>query len=499
MARGRPIRLGPPSAGFYAVSSPLLSPDRTLCSGKNVYIRKQDYSVAVRPGLQLISSISSTNYPVISGTYFASENWNRVVVAVTSGNEWYASIDDGEFVNISSSSLLQEVSHTSFVPFFYDSKVWIHGCNGKTGILRWNTSQSQISEISGSPVLHDMTLCAGRIIGIDAVNFSVRWSAVNDPTVWPANAYFVLPSMGKPVTIKPLTRNIVAVFTESDIYLIYPAGNTDATAFRFEYFGTSSPPLSPVACFNFSNVLYYLTPDNVVYFFDGSSIRRISAPIENVTRRLTNVRAWLSGDISSKYVFLGYPKDGTCIVFPYDVETNIWNPPWIFPYEITVCTPALIVRGYTWGDLSSWTWGQLGLRKWEEFTPRSFPGIVLIDVNGKEMTLSGSTDTGSSLSWSFVFNPIVSDPSLMFSIDMVEAIMSADPSTPVTIRLGLSYDLMEPIMWETAGQIQREKAVKRNLDAPPVRVIMVECSGTSYIDSAICGANVYVYEKKVYL
>lgn len=499
MARGRPYRLGPPSSGFYAVTSPLLSPDKTLCSGRNVFVRRQDHSISVRPGFHTTNTISSLSNPIIAGVYFADETWNRVLIAVTSDNQWYASINEGSFTDISNSSLIREINYTSFVPFFYDSHVWIHACNGETPVIRWNTSQSEISEIADSPVLYDMTLCAGRIIGIDAVNFSIRWSAVNNPSVWPSNAYFVLPGMGRPVAIKSLTKNVLVVFTETDIYLIYPYGNTDATAFRFEYFGTSSPPVSIQVISNFSNVIYYLTVDGTVYFFDGSQIRKISLPIENITCNMSLSRSWVTSDTFNKYIFVGFPLRGETVIFAFDVEMGIWNPPWVIPYEVWSCCPAIVEYGVVWSELSTWTWQQVGLKRWEEFNPKAIPTSIFFSNDGKVLRLAGMKDGDADISWNFAFNPIVSDPSSMFIIDMVEVVTGNDLAAPVTVRLGTSFDLTNPVTWEDVGTIQTVKSVTRSLDSNPVRVIVVECSGNSHIVSPICLANVYVYEKKILL
>lgn len=170
------------------------------------------------------------------------------------------------------------------------SKSGFIATNNKDPPYLWKLGDATRTILAAAPAIA-RTVCTSMVgIGNSRVVFGnttesgtrfpsrVRWSALGDPTTYPATAIAdLLSTPDSIVAVRAFTRQTFAIYKDKSQWLGIAQQGSDAAAFRFELIDRQPGPIGPNAVYDGPhNSHVYLANDGNLYQFDGSSSRVIS-------------------------------------------------------------------------------------------------------------------------------------------------------------------------------------------------------------------------------
>jgi hypothetical protein len=181
---------------------------------------------------------------------------------------------------------------------------------------------------------HENTLW---VAGVPATTYSLFWSAVGDPTAWPAaNVTKFNPDDGLPLTALASQGPYLLVFKERGIWRVYDS-QTSANVKFADNAGTLSPRSvvpTEMGCF-------FLDPSRGVMLTDGQTTKRVS---EQIQPYLNQIAAADLPSVTAAFVrrhyYLTVKVNGVRRTLDYDTELDSW---WV--HSPTMAAVALWDRG----------------------------------------------------------------------------------------------------------------------------------------------------------
>ena len=328
----------------------------------------------------------------------------QIIVAVLqSGQQLLYAWNGQTFVSIPGGPVVQgdERDPTRFVVLGFGAdpantnlfgKQLVFSCNGQDQgkMIVWPLtsppSAYENAQSGGSPVgpfsARDIAVIADRIVAINVNDTDgpqpqrVRWSDVENGTIWHALAYDNLydGDLGNLLAIRPTSRTSGIIYAERGQWIITAQLGSNAAAFSFDRLQgaedgpVAGGPFTPAAVIDIAGRHYMVTTDQHISVCDGQTPRSISAYID----------AWLTSssqgivanpDLQQPvtlydrcrqkvWFFFNTPGDATqpaplrgayhaaCL----DLQRQIWEPPHIFPDPITAAFSLVEQMGPTWDN-----------------------------------------------------------------------------------------------------------------------------------------------------
>ena len=292
-----------PTSGLVANVPPHLAPPTSLIDGYNVYL-DIDGKLKVRSGYSPVPNgpLQPIDYPNgIVNYHDAATDLYFTVVQGRSTWQYYnasASGPGSDWTNITGSQVVNGQFNIPgrFTTFWQNGQTYVYGVNGSSPLFYWYEGLPAIIPVQSAPTTaFDVNAIANRLILIHTVEdglnypYRVRWSAVDDGTTWPVDAFADLQGssddMDFIVATRALNRLTSAIYRENSIWIMTAQAGTDATAFDFELAPNSTGingPANPSCIVNVNGIHYYFGTDGRIWTFDGINCYPISAAIDPV-------------------------------------------------------------------------------------------------------------------------------------------------------------------------------------------------------------------------
>lgn len=143
--------------------------------------------------------------------------------------------------------------------------------NGANTPSKW-TGSSTFSNLTSFPLWTDVATIADHVIGI-VPPYTVSWCNIRSLDAPPAlNTKQASETADAVVALRPLGRGLTGVLYKDRTRwaVTYTGGQTEATAFRFDFLGYYDGPASPAAVVDVDGQHVYMTPTGRVGVYDGS-------------------------------------------------------------------------------------------------------------------------------------------------------------------------------------------------------------------------------------
>lgn len=180
---------------------------------------------------------------------------------------------------------LADTGATIFAPLLDLVKSGFVATNNKDLPYLWKLGDATRTILSNAPISRSVCMAMvgisnSRMVfgGISGFPSRVRWSALADPTAYPATAIAdLLATPDRIVAVRAFTRGVFAIYKDRSQWLGIAQDGSDASAFRFELIDRQPGPIGPGAIYDGPhNSHVYLGNDGNIYQFDGSSSRIMS-------------------------------------------------------------------------------------------------------------------------------------------------------------------------------------------------------------------------------
>ena len=262
-----------PFQGTFRTLPVHLIPEQALYDAHNVVIRNG--FLRARAGLASQNPTALAGLP-LTGYLYLGEDMAKIPLFVTS--EAVYAYQDGTWT--ARGAFHGDRDHLARVTSLEtQEQVLAVLTNGLTPLQQWTPTggvQPLTPQTSGStpsapiPTLADLVTVSGRIVGIRPP-YDVLWSNFLTADDWgDGNIARLADTEDALVAIRTLGTLGFVAYKEGTIMLGFSQAGSDASAFRFEHFGSYEGPAGISAIVDVSGTHFYMTPNGRIAAFDGS-------------------------------------------------------------------------------------------------------------------------------------------------------------------------------------------------------------------------------------
>lgn len=457
-----PIEIPVPRQGFIRRVLPHKAPADSVVDGQNMLLTDDD-TYMVRPGYLPMATTGPGGR--ILGIFGFRDISNAVRLVAANRTQWW-SFDFGTrtWTNITGTVNVGDNNIPNrFVTFLQANVTWLIGVNGIDKPHRWNPAAATYVDIADAPICRDIEIVTRRAVTVHTTESGtqfisrIRWSAVDDVTSWPANAFIDISDAGTiAIAVRRLSRNSAVVYRQEDAWLLTSQPGNDQNAFRIDSLGPIVGPCSPSALLGVSGVHYYLGVDSRIYRFDGVRPTVISDPINSFLQQelITDFRsqthcALLYADRRLCFFFAATGAQSPRTAVFYHLDTEAWDVPQQFTEDITASTQIFEGTQATWASMTgTWNSPDPGMTTWESSISVD-ELVMLLGTGTGQVHRFGRVNTNDDNGTAIVFNwtmPIVApnpQQTLLFN-ELESYFTKATTSQSVTVAVNGYLQPLDP-------------------------------------------------------
>ncbi len=320
--------------------------------------------------------------------------------------------------------------------------------NAASGLVRWIAGSSTVAPVTGVPfqsalgcfVLANRLVVFGTTEGGLFYPHRVRWSQINNPTIFPLAALADLADPGGSIKAGMRLGNLQAFIYMSGtegtgcLQMMIAQAGDDANAFSFQEFALGEgviPPASVAAIMAVQGTHYYLALDGHIYSFNGISTTNFGIPIQSdiaANGDRSNLKhsfaVYVPDDRHGRFYFPSkQPYPDRCVYYSFDFQR--WEAPAAYPFPFRC--------GFT-GPLNAAT---------EEaaFVGGTNGGLYQLD--------NGMTDDGQPIPFNATWGAMSTSPLEAMQVQFAEAFIQQSVAKDVVILV--VSGLRNPLDTATTG------------------------------------------------
>lgn len=328
-----------------------LQPDMLAVGSFNVLC---DATSVLRPrnGYATIGTGAGPQRPLTGGIAWEGTNGNIYIVLADTEAWWTYTAATNQWTPLGGSNApVLPDDFTQFAVFNVSGTDYLFAVNNNQPMLQWIVGGADITGLVGLPFdsALDIFVLANRLVVVNTLEAGVRypnrvrWSQVNNPFVFPAQAVADLADPGGRITAGLRMGNLQAFIyltgTEGTgaLQTMTAQAGDDANAFSFSEFSLGEgvvPPASAAAITAVGGYHYFIGQDGHLWQFDGVSPSNLGIPIQsdlysNVNRPFLN-HSFVVYVPLERHIWFFYPS-GTAS-YPnraayYSLDFQRWEAP----------------------------------------------------------------------------------------------------------------------------------------------------------------------------